>query len=163
MLVKTSDQSLSLSDSLVRALDINCRITRYLVENLDPKAWHAPTLDGKGRNVAAIVAHIHNVRRMWLKAAGSKEIPEQLEKEKLNAKETLAALDASAAALHTLVAESLASGVRVKGFKPDTAAFVGYIIAHDSHHRGQIAMLARQSGFPLSKHVEFGVWEWGVR
>jgi uncharacterized damage-inducible protein DinB len=65
--------------------------------------------------------------------------------------------------LHTLVAESLASHVRIKGFKPDTAAFVGYIIAHDSHHRGQIGMLARQTGFPLPKQVDFGMWEWGVR
>jgi uncharacterized damage-inducible protein DinB len=160
---KPSEATLPLADSVLRALDINCRITRYLVESLDPKAWHALTPDGKGRNVAAIVAHIHNVRRMWLKAAGSKKIPEQLEKGELNAKEALDALDASAAALHALVGESLASGVRIKGFKPDTAAFVGYMIAHDSHHRGQIAMLARQSGFPLPKQVEFGMWEWGVR
>ena len=163
MPAKIPDPPMPLADSLVRALDINCRITRYLVENLDPKTWHAPTLDGKGRNVAAVVAHLHNVRRMWLKAAGSKEIPEQLEKEKLNAKEALTALDESAAALHALVAESLASGVRIKGFKPDTAAFIGYIVAHDSHHRGQIAMLARQAGFPLPKQVDFGMWEWGVR
>jgi uncharacterized damage-inducible protein DinB len=163
MPVKASDSTLPLADSLVRALDINCRITRYLVENLDAKAWHAKTPDGKGRTVAAIVAHIHNVRRMWLKAAGSKNIPEQLEKEKLSAKEALAALDESAAALHALVAESLATGTRVKGFKPDTAAFLGYIIAHDSHHRGQIAMLVRQTGCPLPKQVDFGMWEWGVR
>jgi hypothetical protein len=78
MPTKTGDSTLPLADSLVRALDINCRITRYLVENLDAKAWHAPTPDGKGRQVAAIIAHIHNVRRMWLKAAGSKEISEQL-------------------------------------------------------------------------------------
>ena len=163
MRAKASDSTLSLSDSLVRALDINCRITRYLVENLDAKAWHAPTPDGKGRNVAAIVAHMHNVRRMWLKAAGSREIPEELAKEKVDAKGAVAALDKSAAALHALVAESLASGVRIKGFKPDTAAFVGYIIAHDSHHRGQIGMLARQIGSPLPKQVDFGMWEWGVR
>jgi uncharacterized damage-inducible protein DinB len=163
MPTKAADSTLPLADSLIRALDINCRITRYLVENLDPRAWHAPTLDGKGRKVAAIVAHLHNVRRMWLKAAASKEIPEQLERETLDAKEALAALDESAAALHALVAESLASGVRIKGFKPDTAAFVGHIIAHDSHHRGQIAMLARQAGFPLPKQVDFGMWEWGVR
>jgi uncharacterized damage-inducible protein DinB len=163
MPTKTGDSTLPLTDSLVRTLDINCRITRYLVENIDAKAWHAPTPDGKGRQVAAIIAHIHNVRRMWLKAAGIKEIPEQLEKESLTAKEAVAALDESATALHALVADSLASGVRIKGFKPDTAAFVGYIIAHDSHHRGQIAMLARQTGFPLPKQVEFGMWEWGVR
>src|SRR5271155_4530351 len=98
MPAKTPDPPLPLTDSLVRSLDINCRITRYLVENLDPESWHAPTLDGKGRKVAAIVAHLHNVRRMWLKAADSKNIQEQLEKEKLGAKEALAALDESASA-----------------------------------------------------------------
>jgi uncharacterized damage-inducible protein DinB len=98
MPAKIPDPPLPLAASLVQALDINCRITRYLVENLDPEAWHAPTLDGKGRKVAAIVAHLHNVRRMWLKAPGSKNVPEQLEKEKLAAKEALTALDTSAAA-----------------------------------------------------------------
>jgi uncharacterized damage-inducible protein DinB len=53
--------------------------------------------------------------------------------------------------------------VRIKGFKPDTAAFADYIIAHDSHHRGQIAMVARQAGLTLPQQVEFGMWEWGVR
>ena len=41
MPAKIHDPPLPLADSLVRALDINCRITHYLVENLDPKAWHA--------------------------------------------------------------------------------------------------------------------------
>jgi uncharacterized damage-inducible protein DinB len=51
----------------------------------------------------------------------------------------------------------------VKGFKPDVAGFVGYLIAHDAHHRGQISMLARQVGHPLSKKTMFGMWEWGSR
>jgi uncharacterized damage-inducible protein DinB len=40
---------------------------------------------------------------------------------------------------------------------------VGYITAHDAHHRGQIAMLARQAGFALPKQVDFGMWEGEVR
>jgi hypothetical protein len=41
-------------------------------------------------------------------------------------------------------------------------AFVGYLIAHDSHHRGQIAMLARQVGHPLPAKVGCGLWERGA-
>jgi uncharacterized damage-inducible protein DinB len=46
---------------------------------------------------------------------------------------------------------------------PDVAGFVGYLIAHDAHHRGQITMLARQSGHAIPQKAMFGMWEWGVR
>jgi len=48
----------------------------------------------------------------------------------------------------------------VPNFKPDVVAFVGYLIAHDSHHRGQISMLARQVGHPLPG--QSGLWAVGV-
>jgi uncharacterized damage-inducible protein DinB len=37
------------------------------------------------------------------------------------------------------------------------------LIAHDAHHRGQIAMLARQLGHALPQKAMFGMWEWGTR
>ena len=47
-------------------------------------------------------------------------------------------------------------------FRPDVVAFVGYLIANDPHHRGQIAMMARQRwGIPLAPKIGFGLWEWG--
>ncbi|AXC11668.1 hypothetical protein ACPOL_2344 [Acidisarcina polymorpha] len=150
-------------DGLVRAFDIHSRITIYLIENLDPAAWRAEPPGGKGRNIAALAAHIHTVHGMWLKASGSTELPIPLNKITVMPDEAIAGLRATSAALSKLIATSLKSGNRVKNFKPDTAAFVGYLIAHDSHHRGQMATLARQVGFPLSRKVNFGLWEWGVR
>jgi uncharacterized damage-inducible protein DinB len=35
------------------------------------------------------------------------------------------------------------------------------LIAHEAHHRGQICMLARQTGFPLDPKAHYGMWEWG--
>jgi uncharacterized damage-inducible protein DinB len=150
-------------EELLRSFDIHCRITIYLLDNLDPQSWRAPTPDGKGRDIASLAAHIHSVHCMWLKAAGAPDLPSALDKQTVTLPEAIAALKETATALHSLIATSLASGVRVKNFKPDTTAFFGYLIAHDSHHRGQIAMLARQAGFPLSKKANFGLWEWGVR
>jgi uncharacterized damage-inducible protein DinB len=43
------------------------------------------------------------------------------------------------------------------------AGFLGYLIAHDAHHRGQITMLARQLGHPLPQKAMFGMWEWNSR
>ena len=39
--------------------------------------------------------------------------------------------------------------------------FIGYLVAHDSHRRGQIAMMARQVGHPAPPKITFGLWEWG--
>jgi len=150
-------------ESLLRAFDIHSRITVYLLESVDPQAWRAATPGGKGRDIAALCAHIHSVHCMWLKAAGATGLPRALDKETVTIPEAIAGLRETASALRALIAASLATGVRVKNFKPDTAAFVGYLIAHDSHHRGQIAMLARQTGFPLPKSANYGLWEWGVR
>jgi uncharacterized damage-inducible protein DinB len=52
---------------------------------------------------------------------------------------------------------------KVKSFKPHVTAFLGYILAHESQHRGQIALALKQSGHALDKKIAYGIWEWGVR
>lgn len=147
--------------AIVRAWTINDEITRYLLDHVDATIWDADPPDRKGRTIGGIFAHIHNVRGMWLKAAGAADVPEKLEPRTCTRDEARAALKASGSACRELLARSLDEGGRVKGFKPDAASFLGYLIAHDSHHRGQISMLARQLGKPLAKEAMFGMWEWG--
>jgi uncharacterized damage-inducible protein DinB len=160
---KSSPPALSQSDSILRAFDIHNRITGYLIENLDPPCWRAPTPDGKGRDMAAIAAHIHSVHCMWLKAAGSAKVPPALDKSTVSPGEAMSALAETASLLRVLISNALEGDGRIKNFKPDATAFVGYLIAHDSHHRGQMAMLARQTGHPIPKSAGYGLWEWGVR
>ena len=69
----------------------------------------------------------------------------------------------SGAAITNLLTKSLEADGKVKGFKPHAAAFVGYLISHESHHRGQIALTLKQAGKPLDKKIGYGMWEWGVR
>ena len=73
------------------------------------------------------------------------------------------ALEASSKAIEALLRASLASGGKVKGFKPHAVAFLGYLISHESHHRGQAGWALKFSGAPLDKKTAFGLWEWGVR
>ena len=152
-----------LPHALLEAFKTNNRINQYLIDNLPPAAWTAKPPDGKGRTIAAIVAHMHNVRVMWLKAAKADEIPEQLDRSTVTLAQAVGALDASLNALSIVMSRAFETDGRIKGFRPDVAGFLGYLISHDAHHRGQIAMLARQLGHPLPQKAMFGMWEWGSR
>ena len=152
--------SAQLPGALLNAFDTNNRICQYLIENVSAEAWNTNPPERKGRTIAAIVAHMHNVRVMWLKAANAEKLPDQLDRGTVTPKQ---ALEDSFKALRELTARALESDGRIKNFRPDVAGFFGYLIAHDAHHRGQIAMLARQLGHPLPQNVMFGMWEWGSR
>jgi len=152
-----------LPSAFLNAFHVNDRINHYLIENLAAPAWKAKPPGDKGRTIAAIVAHMHNVRVMWLKAAKVEKIPEQLNRATVTQAQAKLGLEGSCRALNGLISRALEGNGRIKNFKPDVAGFVGYLIAHDAHHRGQIAMLARQLGHPLPQKAMFGMWEWGSR
>jgi uncharacterized damage-inducible protein DinB len=150
--------------SLLESYAINEEANQLLLSSLDDAAWQADSPTGKGRSIADVAAHIHHVRLMWLSAADkSAKIPAKLEPDKATREQVQAALKASAIAMEKLLAKALEdpSG-KVPNFKPDVVSFVGYLIAHDSHHRGQIAMMARQVGHPIPAKAGFGLWEWGT-
>jgi uncharacterized damage-inducible protein DinB len=148
-------------EATLRAFAISNRIQLYLLDNLAPEAWALAPPSGKGRTLAAMAAHIHNVRLMWLKAAKVPDLPASLEKTCTIA-ETRAALESSATVTSTFLRTALETG-RVPNFKPDAWAFAAYLVAHEAHHRGQMTQLARQLGYPVSQAVNFGLWQWGVR
>jgi uncharacterized damage-inducible protein DinB len=161
---KADPKPFSATEALLTAFDTNDRINQYLLANLPAEAWRAEPPGGKGRDVAAIVAHIHNVRVMWLKAAAKgTDIPDQLDRHTVTGPQASKALEQSRKALSAVLKTSLEGDGRIKGFKPDVAGFFGYLIAHDAHHRGQVCMLARQVGHPLPQKANFGMWEWGSR
>ena len=150
--------------SILQTFAINERANQFLLENVSDTAWRVPPPGGKGRTIAGIAAHIHNVRLMWLAAADkSAKIPGKLDDDKVSRDDVMEALLKSAGWIQKLLQKGLDDPAgRVPNFKPDVVAFTGYLIAHDSHHRGQITMLARQIGQPLPSKASFGLWEWGT-
>lgn len=61
-----------LAEALLSAFDTNDRINQYLLDSLPSEAWRADPPGKKGRDIAGVVAHMHNVRVMWLKATKEK-------------------------------------------------------------------------------------------
>ena len=153
-----------MDEQLVETWNIHDRINRYLLDAVPAEALGS-AIAKKHRTVFQLFAHIHNVRLMWLKAAAPDLLDGLAKVEgETGDKDTLAAaLESSGQAIAELVRKSLAAGGKVKGFKPHVVAFVGYLISHESHHRGQIGWTLKNTGHPLSQKIAFGLWEWGVR
>jgi uncharacterized damage-inducible protein DinB len=135
----------------------------YLLDSIE-EANLSDQLSSKGRSVGEQFAHMHGVRLMWLKVA----VPEVMEKLKKIEKGEItkailgSALEASAKASGDLLEKGLTEG-KIKGFKPHPTAFLGYMIAHEAHHRSQIIIALKQSRHKVDQKVAYGIWEWGTR
>ena len=153
-----------MSTALLETWAIHDRINRYLLEGVQSAALEAQSAS-KGRTVAEQFAHVHNVRLMWLQSAAPDLLEGlvKLEKTGLTLDVLRDALEASGQAITALLERAFNGDGRIKGFKPHASAFLGYLISHESHHRGQIVLTLKQAGFPVDKKTAFGLWEWGVR
>ena len=147
---------------LAETFHINNNINLYLLDAIAEEHLKDQSAS-KGRNVGEQFAHIHNVRLMWLQVADVSLMKglEKIEKEKGITKSILKkSLEASTKSIESLL-ENLNG--KVKGFKPHATAFLGYLLAHEGHHRGQILLCLKQSGHMVDKKIQFGIWEWGSR
>ncbi len=148
---------------LTETWQIHNRINLYLLESIDEDNLKDISAS-KGRNVGEQFAHIHNVRLMWLKVAAPELLQglPKMEKDQISKSSLLDALTLSAGAIEQLFDKAAITG-KIKGFKPHATAFLGYLVSHESHHRGQIMLSLKQSGHPVDQKIQYGLWEWGTR
>jgi uncharacterized damage-inducible protein DinB len=153
-----------MEEQLIETWQIHDRINRYLLDAIPDDAL-ASVLAPKHRTVYQLFAHLHNVRLMWLKSAAPELLAElaKLEGETGDRAALATALEASGQAIAALLRKALSAGGKVKGFKPHAVAFLGYLISHESHHRGQIGWTLKNTGHRLDQKTAYGLWEWGVR
>jgi len=154
--------------SLLETYAVNDRMNQLILERLDPRAWRAKPPSRGTRTIAAIFAHIHNVRRKWLRlSAPHLKLPAQLDRTRCTQLQARAALAESAQLCSEMLADALDPAGAVKLFRrdgwarpwPAGPAMFAYIILHDAHHRGQVSMLAHQLGFPIKTGYEIWIWE----
>ena len=156
-------------DVLLESYAANEAMNQLIVKNLDPNAWRAKPAGRNARTIAAIFAHVHNIRRKWLRlSAPHLKLPAQLDRTRCTQRQARAALAESAERCSEMLAEALAGpDSRVKQFRrdgwarpwPGGAAMFAYMVSHEAHHRGQVCMLAHELGFPIKAGYKIWVWE----
>jgi uncharacterized damage-inducible protein DinB len=169
---RTNPATTEVREVLVSTYAINDAMNQLILSDLDPRAWRAapPGHKGNGRTIAAIFAHLHNNRLVWLKnSAPHLKCPAPLDPDRCTMKQAAAAHKKSAAQCLKMLVDALSTDPkrRVTKFSrgswtrtwPANATMFAYMFSHDAHHRGQILMLAHQLGYRLLDKTP-GVWHW---
>jgi uncharacterized damage-inducible protein DinB len=159
----------SMREALLETYAVNEAMNQFILEHLDPKAWRANPPGRRARTIAAIFAHVHNIRRKWLRlSAPHLDLPAQLDRIRCTQRQARAALTESAKRCLQMLAEALlgpeghAKQFRRDGWArpwPAGAPMVAYMLSHEAHHRGQVCMLAHQLGFPIAAGYKIWAWE----
>src|SRR6266403_4376299 len=159
-------------DSLLETYASNDAMNQLILSELDPRAWRAqpPGEKAGGRTIAAIFAHLHNCRLVWLKnSAPHLKCPAPLDPDRCTMKQATAAHKRSAAQCLRMLTDALSAAParRVAEFCRDSwmptwpagGTMFAYTFSHEAHHRGQIMMMAHQVGYRVLDKTP-GIWQW---
>ena len=164
MSTRAKGRPIDLTSNLLHAYAASARVNEYLVERLHPAVWRAKPPAPKMRPIAAIVAHLHNCALVYLRGADPRAaVPPELDRHRVTQAAAVKALAAKRRAMLAVLPKVLERGGRVSGWPHNAVRFLAYYMVHDAQHRGQILMLARLLGHPVSVETMSGMWQWGAR
>jgi uncharacterized damage-inducible protein DinB len=152
---------LEVEKELIEAFKHGGDVTEYLASVVPVAMWREPPPGGRGRTIAAVIAHIQGVRRTFARMGGVRPGPATLDKQRVTPQEACRALRQSTADLARLFEAAFSSRhARVKGMPRRVIDMLTYLMQHDAHHRGQICMLARAFGHEFSGDDTMRLWGW---
>lgn len=96
------------------------------------------------------------------------KVPRSVDLRTVRPSELLRALERSSKGITELILLGVARGGAVpaaawQNFPTDVTHLLSYFVAHEAHHRGQLAMSARALGHRLPADVTAGLWQWKKR
>jgi uncharacterized damage-inducible protein DinB len=123
------------------------------------------------RSVGALAAHLHNARRSWIRTIGAPHgvaVPAIVNLRQVPRAQLVKALVVSARGIEGILRFGIENGGTVpptpiyvwRNLPLDVGHILSYFVSHESHHRGQLVMIARQLGHRLPNDVTGDLWQW---
>lgn len=133
-----------------------------LLDRVPARGFAALPAGSRGRDVARQFAHLNRVRLGWLlfHQTGKRPMLPRLDKGRPPARAALRkALSDSGKQVEGFLEQALRGDIRPRFFGRQAVRWMGYLVAHESHHRGQIVLALKQSGMRLPEAVTVqGLW-----
>jgi uncharacterized damage-inducible protein DinB len=146
--------------ALAETWHINNRVNLRLLDALTDEQL-AATILPRGKAVTSYFVHMHMARFYWLERRAP-ALAKRLTKIPGGTAPRAAlrqALVDSGEAMGELFAEAERTG-HIKATKLGPVAFLGYALAHEGHHRGQVLLHLKIAKLPLNRETGYSLWYW---
>ncbi len=152
-----------LADELVEAWRVHDRINLFLLERISDEGLACSSGPRGGGRVWKQFAHLHTIRayklESWHKPL-SLDLRKYAGEDVVTREELAAAFTQSGEAVERFIRLAAAGETKKRGFQRGLAVSVGYLVSHESHHRGNILLTLKLCGHRLPQNEGYAIWDW---